>query len=112
VLPKLLAHKRTHAATEPIPRGFVSCAHLYPAHPLRDGYGRAIAFDSGRYAAFQRLLSRFGDLEQVRLKRNVRRNLLAAMRQAGLRRITVTAITTIASEDGTRAFPAKVTLRR
>jgi hypothetical protein len=37
VLPKLLAHGRTHAATEPIPRGLVSCAHLYPAHPLRDG---------------------------------------------------------------------------
>ena len=71
MLPKLLAHKRTHAATEPIPRGFVSCAHLYPAHPLRDGYGRAIPFDAGRYAAFQRLLSRFGDIEHVRLKRNV-----------------------------------------
>jgi hypothetical protein len=71
VLPKLLAHKRTHAATEPIPRGFVSCAHLYPPHPLRDGHGRAIPFDSGRYMAFQRLLSRFGDIEHVRLKRNV-----------------------------------------
>jgi hypothetical protein len=71
VLPKLLAHKRTHAATEPIPKGWVSCAHCYPAHPLRDGYGRAIPFDSARYAAFQRLLSRFGDIEHVRLKRNV-----------------------------------------
>jgi hypothetical protein len=71
VLPKLLAHKRTHAATEPIPRGFVSCAHLYPAHPLRDGYGRAIPFDGARYASFQRLLSRFGDIEHVKLKRNV-----------------------------------------
>jgi hypothetical protein len=71
VLPKLLAHKRTHAATEPIPRGFVSCAHLYPAHPLRDGYGRAIPFDTLRYTAFQRMLSRYGDIEHVRLKRNV-----------------------------------------
>lgn len=71
VLPKLLAHKRTHAATEPIPRGFVSCAHLYPAHPLRDGYGRALPFDAGRYAAFQRMLSRYGDIEHVKLKRNV-----------------------------------------
>jgi Family of unknown function (DUF6925) len=77
VLPKLLARGRTHAATEPIPRGFVSCAHLYPAHPLRDGYGRAIAFDAGRYAAFQRLLSRFGDIEHVRLKRNVVKALYA-----------------------------------
>jgi len=71
VLPKLLAHGRTHAATEPIPRGLVSCAHLYPAHPLRDGYGRARPFDAARYGAFQRLLSRYGDIEHVRLKRNV-----------------------------------------
>jgi hypothetical protein len=78
VLPKLLAHKRTHAATEPIPRGFVSCAHLYPAHPLRDGYGRALAFDAKRYAAFQRLLSRYGDIEHVRLKRNVAKALNAS----------------------------------
>ena len=77
VLPKLLAHKRTHAATEPIPRGFVSCAHLYPAHPLRDGRGRAIAFDALRYTAFQRLLSRHGDIEHVRLKRNVTKALNA-----------------------------------
>lgn len=71
VLPKLLARGRTHAATEPIPRGWVSCAHLYPAHPLRDGYGRARPFDGGRYAAFQRLLSRHGDVDHVQLKRNV-----------------------------------------
>jgi hypothetical protein len=71
VLPKLLAHGRTHAATEPIPRGLVSCAHLYPAHPLRDGYGRARPFDAARYGAFQRLLSRYGDVEHVRMKRNV-----------------------------------------
>src|SRR3954453_7477390 len=77
VLPKLLAHKRTHAATEPIPRGFVSCAHLYPAHPLRDRYGRAIPFDTLRYTTFQRLLSRYGDIEHVRLKRNVTKALNA-----------------------------------
>jgi hypothetical protein len=71
VLPKLLAHRRTHAATEPIPAGWVSCAHLYPAHPLRDGYGRPMPFDAGRHMAFQRLLSRHGDIELVRLKRNV-----------------------------------------
>ena len=71
VLPKLLAHGRTHAATEPIPKGWVSCAHLYPAHPLRDGHGRGTPFDAVRHMAFQRLLSRFGDIEHVRLKRNV-----------------------------------------
>src|ERR1043165_3586745 len=71
VLPKLLAHRRTHAATEPIPRGLVSCAHLYPAHPLRDAQGRALPFDVARYGAFQRLLSRYGDAEHTRIKRNV-----------------------------------------
>lgn len=71
VLPKLLAHGRTHAATEPIPKSFVSCAHLYPAHPLRDGCGRARPFDAALHRAFQRLLSRYGNIEHLRLKRNV-----------------------------------------
>jgi hypothetical protein len=48
----------------------------------------------------------------ARLSRVVRRNLLAAMRQAGLRRITLTAITTVSTADGARAFPVKVTIRR
>ncbi len=46
VLPKLLQHKRTHAATEPIPEGWVPCAHFYPAHPLKDAMGRAHEFDA------------------------------------------------------------------
>jgi hypothetical protein len=71
VLPRLLAHRRTHAATEPIPRGLISCAHLYPPHPLYDAHARARPFDTVRYGAFQRLLSRYGDIEHVRLKRNV-----------------------------------------
>src|SRR6516162_8153386 len=45
VLPKLLAHGRTHAATEPLPDGWIPCAHLHPAHPLRDQLGRKRAFD-------------------------------------------------------------------
>jgi hypothetical protein len=48
----------------------------------------------------------------ARLSRNVRRNLLAAMRQAGLKRVTLTAITTIATDEGSRAFPVRVTLKR
>ncbi len=35
------------------------------------------AFDAARYAAFQRLLSRYGDVEHVRLKRNVAKALNA-----------------------------------
>jgi hypothetical protein len=75
VLPKVLAHGRTHAATEPIPKGWVSCAHLYPAHPLRDGSGRARPFDGGRYAALQRMLSLHGDIEHLHMKRKVTKGL-------------------------------------
>ena len=71
VLPKLLAHGRTHAATEPIPDGWISCAHLDPAHPLRDGDGRTMPFDAARHAAFQGLLAQFGDPAHVRVKTGV-----------------------------------------
>ena len=43
VLPRLLRHKRTHAATEFVPAGFVPCAHLYPPHPARDAMGHSPA---------------------------------------------------------------------
>jgi hypothetical protein len=71
VLPKLLRHRRTHAATEPVPEGFVPCAHLYPAHPARDAFGRRRPFDSRRHAAFQEILRRYGDPASVALKRRV-----------------------------------------
>lgn len=71
VLPKLLAHGRTHAATEPVPDGFVPCAHLYPPHAAKDGMGRALQFDAGRHAAFQEILQTFGDPDAVALKRRV-----------------------------------------
>ena len=48
----------------------------------------------------------------AQLSRNVRRNLIAAMRQAGMKRVTVTAITTVTTDEVSRAFPVKVTLRR
>jgi hypothetical protein len=71
VLPKLLAHGRTHAATEPLPEGWIPCAHLYPAHPLRDQLGRMRAFRREHHAAFQALLERYGVPELVTLKRQV-----------------------------------------
>ncbi len=71
VLPRLLAHRRTHAATEPVPEGFVPCAHLYPAHPAKDGLGQPRPFDRARHESFQRLLERFGDPETVARKRQV-----------------------------------------
>jgi hypothetical protein len=71
VLPKLLQHRRTHASTEQIPEGFVPCAHLFPAHPAKDAFGRAIPFNEERYAFFQKALQQFGDKDIVDLKRRV-----------------------------------------
>jgi hypothetical protein len=71
VLPKLLRHRRTHSATEPVPDGFVPCAHLYPAHPARDASGRGRPFDGGRHAAFQSILRAFGDPSSLALKQQV-----------------------------------------
>ncbi|HWM12771.1 MAG TPA: PKD domain-containing protein, partial [Solirubrobacteraceae bacterium] len=48
----------------------------------------------------------------VRLDRRVRRNLLAAMRQAGVERVRATAITTVSTDGGARAYRVRVTLRR
>lgn len=71
LLPKLLAHGRTHAATEPLPEGWVPCAHLYPPHPLRDQAGRPHPFRSDHHADFQALLARYGDPDMLLLKREV-----------------------------------------
>jgi hypothetical protein len=71
VLPKLLRHKRTHAATEALPAGWIPCAHFYPPHPLRDAFGRRRPFQSERHAAFQALLARYGDPELIGIKRRV-----------------------------------------
>ncbi len=79
VLPKLLQHGRTHAATEHIPQGLVPCAHLYPAHPAKDELGAARPFEEGRHASFQRMLQRFGDGDLVDLKRRV----MQAVEQGG-----------------------------
>lgn len=72
VLPKLLATGRTHPATEPIPEGWMPCAHLYPPHPARDGSGKARPFDAARHHAFQSMIERFGDPDSLAIKRRVR----------------------------------------
>ncbi|SFL89658.1 DUF6925 family protein [Methylorubrum salsuginis] len=69
VLPKLMRSGRTHAATTPIPVGWVPCAALHPAHPYKDMMGQRIAFDSTRYVAFQELLDRWGDPDLLAVKR-------------------------------------------
>lgn len=59
-LPRLLAAKRAHAATRPLPEGMVSCLDIFPADPLRDPMGRPIPFDESAHGAFAALLARFG----------------------------------------------------
>ena len=71
ILPKLLRMRRTHAATAPIPHGWVSVAALHPAHPGKDASGLSIPFDAGRHAAFERLLDAWGDPGLVALRRAV-----------------------------------------
>ena len=71
VLPKLLHLRRTHAATEPVPDGWVPCAHLYPPHPAKDTSGHRRPFDHARHAAFQRMLRELGDPDLYALKQRV-----------------------------------------
>jgi Family of unknown function (DUF6925) len=78
VLPRLLRHKRTHAATEFVPAGFVPCAHLYPPHPARDPRGKRRPFCQDRHAIFQNLLARFGDPKFLDIKRRVHEGVSAA----------------------------------
>ena len=70
VLPKLLKSGRTHAATEPIPEGWIPCAHLYPGHPARDG-GDPELFDAASHQSFQRMIESFGVPNGVAIKRRV-----------------------------------------
>ena len=68
VLPKLLKSGRSHAATEPIPEGWIPCAHLYPGHPVRD---RGELFDTACHDSFQRVLERFGLPDFLAINRGV-----------------------------------------
>ena len=78
VLPRLLRHKRTHAATEFVPTGWVPCAHLYPPHPARDAMGKRTSFCQNRHASFQDLLARFGEPKFLDIKRRVYEGVSAA----------------------------------
>ena len=71
ILPKLLKSGRTHPATEPIPEGWIPCAHLYPPHPARDGLGQARPFDTVRHYSFQRMIDTFGHPESLAIKRRI-----------------------------------------
>ncbi|MGB7101633.1 MAG: hypothetical protein WBD95_23055, partial [Xanthobacteraceae bacterium] len=80
VLPRLLRHKRTHAATEAVPAGWIPCAHFYPPHPLRDAFGHHRSFQSERHAAFQMIMARYGDPQLVDVKHRVVEAVVAGQR--------------------------------
>jgi hypothetical protein len=71
LLPRLLQSRRTHPATEPVPEGWVPCAHFYPPHPARDGLGEALPFDATRHHAFQQMMAACGDPAALATKRRV-----------------------------------------
>jgi hypothetical protein len=84
LLPKLLARGRTHAATEPLPEGWIPCAYSYPPHPLRDRTGRSRPFQQKPHFAFQNLLTCYGDPESVALKRRIIDSVAAGLEPFGL----------------------------
>jgi len=71
LLPDVLRRRRTHAASVPVPDGLVPVAHLYPPHPLTEPTGAPIPFDQARLAAFELLLTVFGDPRQQELAATV-----------------------------------------
>jgi hypothetical protein len=71
LLPRFLRQRRTHAANIPIAEGWLPCLSLYPPNPLQDGQGNPRPFDRSAWEAFQALLERHGDPEDLRVKRQV-----------------------------------------
>lgn len=76
LLPRLLRHRRTHAATTFLPHGMVPVLEAFPPHPLNDALGNTAPFDARRHHAFQRLLERHGSAAARAEKRAV----MAALR--------------------------------
>ncbi|MDE1173677.1 MAG: hypothetical protein PW790_08425 [Parvibaculaceae bacterium] len=68
LLPRLLAHGRSHAATVPIPQGLVPAMHMFPPHPERDLMGKPRPIDVGAFEDFQALINHFADPEIIHVK--------------------------------------------
>ncbi|GGC81970.1 DUF6925 family protein [Chelatococcus reniformis] len=71
LLPQLLRAGRTHAATTPIPAGWVPFAHAFPPSPLKDGMGQPRPFQGAAHVAFQAILAAHGLPELVDVKRRL-----------------------------------------
>ncbi len=71
VLPKLIKTGRTHAATTPIPNGYIPCLSLFPSHPLMDSLGQERPFIAKAYNEFQQVLMQYGDPEYIHEKNRI-----------------------------------------
>jgi len=69
LLPRLLKHRRTHAANVPVLAGCYPSLSMYPANPTSDDMDNFRPFDAADHQAFQELLDLFGDPAVVALKR-------------------------------------------
>lgn len=85
VLPQLLRNGRTHAATEPIPEGWVPFTHLIPAHPLKDAMARQRPWDGAAHERFQELLAATGDPELTALKQRLLQAIRSGSDPSGFR---------------------------
>lgn len=77
LLPRLLKQRRTHAATEPIPNGYVPCAHVYPWHPADVSLGNEPVFDPDQHGYFQTVLRSFGAQEAIAIKDMVMQSVIS-----------------------------------
>ena len=68
VLPRLLEHRRTHAANVPVPDGCYPSLSMFPANPTSDDAGNVRPFDTANHKAFQKLVDLFGDPALIELK--------------------------------------------
>lgn len=108
--PRILALGRTHAATAPIPTGLVPVAQFTPPHPCRDGQGRPRPFDHRTHAAFQAMLTRWGDPERVRLKARLVAGepfapMTANRATRAVSRLVHVQAAAAANQDGTKSCP-------
>lgn len=83
VLPQLMRVKRTHAASTPIPKGWVPCCGFHPKSPVMGRLGEDKSFDEAAFDAFQILLSEWGPEDYVTQKRDVWSALTEAVRPEG-----------------------------
>jgi hypothetical protein len=68
LLPRLLEHRRTHAANVSVPAGCYPSLSMFPANPTLDDVGNFRPFDTADHEAFQELVDLFGDPALVELK--------------------------------------------